>query len=222
MTTNTNVLRIAIDGGAATGKSTVSKLVAKQLGIRYINTGQMYRLFALVAIRENVTDDENKVYEAIKDLNISYNDKGLITCDSIQFNEDDLETKLVGQNASVVAAMPLVRKVASEKQIAIGQEPGVLLEGRDIGTVIMKDADFKFFIKVDPMVAAQRRVLQHESLGEQVVLEEIYQDILERNDRDENRSVAPLRPTETSIIVDSSKNSAQEVADIIVEEVTNG
>lgn len=217
-----NSLRIAIDGGAATGKSTVSKLVAKQLGIRYINTGQMYRLYALISIKENLFPSEEDIYNRIKDIDLTYDKDGFISTPEFDFEPDDLETKEVSSKASVVAAMPLVRKVASEKQIKIGKEPGVLLEGRDIGTVIMKDADFKIYIKVTPEVAAQRRVDQHAQHGEVVNYEDILKDILERNERDVTREVAPMMPTEKSIIIDSSDKTAQQIADIIVAEVTNG
>lgn len=212
-----NSLRLALDGGAATGKSTVSKLVAEKLGIRYINTGQMYRLFALVAIKENIVDDEKAIYEKIKDFAITYNKEGEITTPDYTFEFNDINLKQVGAMASVVAAMPLVREVATEKQKLIAQESGVLIEGRDIGTVIMPDADFKFFIKVKPEVAAERRVAQHKSLGEEVKFEDILKDINERNERDANREIAPLKPTDESIIIDTSFDSAEVIANNIIK-----
>ncbi len=212
-----NSVRLALDGGAATGKSTVSKLVADKLGIRYINTGQMYRLFALVAIEENIIEDEKAIYERIKDFAITYNKEGEITTPDYDFEFNELNTKQVGAMASVVAAMPLVREVATEKQKVIGQEAGVLMEGRDIGTVIMPDADFKFFIEVKPEVAAERRVAQHKSLGEEVKFEDILSDINERNVRDANREIAPLKPTEESYIIDTSYNDAETIADNIIK-----
>ncbi len=212
-----NSLRLALDGGAATGKSTVSKLVVEKLGIRYINTGQMYRLFALVAIKENIVDDEKAIYEKIKDFAITYNKEGEITTPDYTFEFNDINLKQVGAMASVVAAMPLVREVATEKQKLIAQESGVLIEGRDIGTVIMPDADFKFFIKVKPEVAAERRVAQHKSLGEEVKFEDILKDINERNERDANREIAPLKPTDESIIIDTSFDSAEVIANNIIK-----
>ncbi len=217
-----NSLRIAIDGGAATGKSTVSRMLAEKLGIRYINTGQMYRLFALVALTHDIIEDEDAIYEEIKDFAITYDKNGLISTPDFHFNHDLLEASEVGANASVVAAMPKVREIATEKQIQIGQESGVLLEGRDIGTVIMPDADFKIFIKVDPVVAAERRVKQHLSLGEEVEFEKILHEIIERNDRDASREIAPLVPTEESIIIDSSNNTPEELVEMLFKEVAHG
>ncbi len=217
-----NSIRIAIDGGAATGKSTVSKLVANMLGIRYINTGQMYRLFALVAMEKGILDNEKEIFEVIKDFAITYKSNGMITTPDFHFDEVMLESKEVGQNASIVASMPLVREVATEKQILIGKEAGVLLEGRDIGTVIMTDADYKFFIKVRPEVAAERRLAQHINQGEEADFEEILNEIKERNHRDITREIAPLVPTHDSIIIDSSDNTAFEIAQQICEVINNG
>lgn len=217
-----NSLRIAIDGGAATGKSTVAKLVAKKLGIRYINTGQIYRFFALVAMENNIINDEEAIFNLIQDYAITYTKDGLITSPNFHFDKIKLESKEVGANASVVAAMPKVREIATEKLIQISRESGVLLEGRDIGTVVMPDADFKFFVEVDPEVAAERRVKQHISNGEQVEFENVLKDIIERNERDKTREVAPLIPTDTSIIINTSHNTAEEIAQKIFDEVTHG
>ncbi len=217
-----NSLRIAIDGGAATGKSTVSKLLAHKLGVRYINTGQMYRLFSLVAIEEGLLNDEEKLYERISDFAITYSKEGTITTPDFNFEVYELESSEVGANASVVAAMPKVREVATEKLIQVGREAGVLLEGRDIGTVVMPDADFKIFVTVKPEVAAKRRVLQHQAHGEDVEYEVILKEIIDRNERDANREIAPLKPTPESITIDTSDNSAEEIAENIFRMVTNG
>ncbi len=217
-----NTLRIAIDGGAATGKSTVSKLLAHKLGIRYINTGQMYRLFALVAIEEKILNDEQALFERIADFAITYTKEGTITTPDFNFELYELESSEVGASASIVAAMPKIREVATEKLVQVGREAGVLLEGRDIGTVVMPDADFKIFIEVQPEVAAKRRVLQHQSHGEEVVYEDILNDIIKRNKRDAEREIAPLIPTPESIIIDSSNNTAEEIAENIFQVVTNG
>lgn len=212
-------LRIAIDGGAATGKSTVSKLVANKLGIRYINTGQMYRLFALIALENNLLDNESELEKLLNNYIFSFDENGLITCEGLEIDYDRLNSKEVSIIASKVSLIPSIRKIATLKQIKIGKEEGVLMEGRDIGTIIMPDATHKFFITVRPEVAAQRRVKHHESMGESVVYEDILKDIIERNERDTNRGIAPLKPAIDSKVIDSSDKTVEEVAMRIVGEI---
>lgn len=218
---NTSKLRIAIDGGAATGKSTVSKLVAKKLGIRYINTGQMYRLFGYIASTKKILDDESKVYEEIKNLELTYDKYGNIICNSIDFNIEQLLTSEAGPWASVVSAMPTVRKVATLKQKEIGKELGVLLEGRDIGTIIMPDADYKFFLTVSPEAAAERRFNEIKKTESTITKKQILKQIVERNDKDSKRVIAPLIPAKDSIIIDTSSLNQEQVVDKILG-VING
>lgn len=211
--------RIAIDGGAATGKSTVAKAVANELGLRYINTGQMYRLFALVAIRNDIVTDEDKIFDAIKDLDVSYNSDGDILSNDVEFELNEITSSEIAPFASKISAMPKVRQVASAKQIALAKQDNVVLEGRDIGTVIMPDATHKFFLKVDPKVAAERRYYQELEKGQDVTKEGIYKFIVERNERDINREVAPLVPTPESIIIDTTDIDEKEVARLIIKEI---
>lgn len=220
MSIKKKLMRIAIDGGAATGKSTVSKLVANKLNIRYINTGQMYRLFGFVASKNNVLDDEQKIYDLIKDLKLSYDDNGNIMCDSVIFTLKEIHTSDAGTNASLVSSMPLVREVATKKQQEIGKEDKVLLEGRDIGTIIMPDASYKFFLKVTPEAAADRRY-NEVKLEDNITRDDILKQIIERNERDSKREIAPLVPASDAFIIDTSKLKPEEVVDKIVE-VVNG
>ncbi|NQX83541.1 MAG: (d)CMP kinase [Mycoplasmataceae bacterium] len=217
-----NNLRIAIDGGAATGKSTISKMVAKKLNITYINTGQMYRLFALITLRNNILDNEKDIFDSIKNINLSFDRNGKIISNDICFMPKELETKEISLISSKIATMPLVRKIATEKQILLGKQTNVLLEGRDIGSVIMIDATHKFFITIKPEIAAKRRVKQYKSLGEEVLYDEILIDIIERNKRDTKRKISPLIPTQDSYIIDSSYKTAKEVSEIIVGVINNG
>ncbi|BDU67472.1 MAG: cytidylate kinase [Candidatus Tyloplasma litorale] len=211
-------LRIAVDGGAATGKSTISRLVAKKLGIKYINTGQMYRLFAFVSIKNNSLNDEKTLFNFLKKQNITFDEKGNIHSEKIKFNLKDLEQEAISKKSSIIASMPLIRSLATEIQIKIGKEKGVLLEGRDIGTVIMPDADFKFFIKVKPEIAAKRRFDQLKNIKD-VSYESILEEIKKRNLRDENRKIAPLKPLKDSIIIDSSYQSIDEIVDFFIKEI---
>lgn len=215
-----NLMRIAIDGGAATGKSTVSKLVADKLNIRYINTGQMYRLFAFVAKQNNVIGDEEATFELIKDLKLSYDNNGNIVCEDVDFTLEQLVTADMGPAASITSKLPKVREVATIKQQEIGREDKTLLEGRDIGTIIMPDAPYKFFLTVSPEAAADRRYNEVKD-EDGVSREEILKQIIERNERDTNREIAPLVPAEDSMIIDTSDLTPEEVANRIVE-VING
>jgi len=215
-------LRIAIDGGAATGKSTTSKLVAKKLGLTYVNTGQMYRLIALIALKNNLENDEKKLLNKIKDIKMSFDDNGKILNDFIKLDENILDSNEVSNVLNSITHYPLIREFASKKQMEFGKKPGVLLEGRDIGTVVMPDADYKFYLFVDPKVAAKRRVKQFSEMGEQISYEKTLQDIIDRNESDMNRKVGPLMPTKNSIHIDTSFNTAEEVANQIVGIINNG
>ncbi len=220
MNSRTNNLKIAIDGGAATGKSTISKLLANKLGIKYINTGQMYRLFTLIAIKKNILDDEDKIFELIKDINLYYKEDGNIFSDDFKFEFNDLYSQDVSKQTSKISVYPKVREIAKIKQMKIAQEENkILMEGRDIATVIMKDADYKFFIKVNDDVAAKRRYKQHKEQGEDVSFENIFKDISIRNRNDQNRKIAPLKTVEDSIIIDTSNLTIEQVVNLILEKI---
>ncbi len=214
-------LRISIDGGAATGKSTVSRLVSKKLGLKYINTGQMYRLFGLVAIRNNLTKKENELSKMLEDIKISYNDEGNIISNFTKFTLEQLNSPEVGDAASKVSSMPQVRKIATLKQKEIAEQKGILMEGRDIASIIMPNADFKFYLKVEPEIAAHRRFVQAKGTENEKSEDEILNLIKDRNKRDKNREIAPLVILSDSIVFDTSKETAEQISDKIVG-VING
>ncbi len=218
-----NDLRIAIDGGAATGKSTIAKLLAKRAGLKYINTGQLYRLVALYAFRNNISETEvERLLGEMSGLTIYYNEESNIEAKEFEFDVKELELQEVGNLASVLGSKKEVREFITIKLKEIAKLPGVVMEGRDIGTVVMPDADFKFFIVIDPEIGAERRYKQHISNNETVEYETILKELIERNKRDAEREIAPLIPTEESIIIDSSHMNPDQLVDKIIEEVQNG
>jgi len=215
------LLRVAIDGGAGTGKSTISKNVANKLGITYINTGQMYRLIALFAYKNNLIDNENILYEKIKNMKVSFDKNGLITSNLISFSPNDLESNEISSIVSIVASYEKIREVSTIIQKEISKQKGILLEGRDIGTIIMPDADYKFYLEVNPEIAAKRRVIQHKKQGINSSYDSILKNINKRNDLDKNRKIGPLMKAFDSKTIDTSNNTIDEIVHQILE-VING
>jgi CMP/dCMP kinase len=185
---------IAIDGPAASGKGTLAKRLASHYGLRHLDTGLIYRAvaYALIVQGADLTDEAAAVRAA----------QGL---DPETFDNPALKFHEVGSAASIVSAIPGVRAalVEFQRQFA-GQPPGAVLDGRDIGTVICPNADVKIFVVADPKVRAHRRTLEARSRGEAADEAVILADILARDERDQNRPVAPLKPAEDAYLLDNS------------------
>ncbi len=192
---------IAIDGPLASGKGTLARALAAHFGLAHLDTGSLYRAVALRTIQNSAKpNDETAAINAAQNLNM----------DGIK--DEDLRTAEIGAGASVVAAMPMVRKALFDFQRNFAANPkGAVLDGRDIGTVICPDADFKFFVTARPEIRAQRRLKELHEKGEMISIEELTAQIIERDHRDANRADAPLKPTETSIILDTSELGIDEV-----------
>lgn len=192
---------IAIDGPLASGKGTLARALAAHFDLPHLDTGSIYRATALALIKNGI--DPNNKEEAIKAAQ---------NLDMSNIVDAELRTAQVGQGASIVAAIPEVRKALFDFQRNFAANPkGAVLDGRDIGTVICPDADFKFFVTARPEVRAQRRLKELHAAGETITLEELTQQIIERDTRDANRADAPLKPTETSIMLDTSDLGIDEV-----------
>ena len=192
---------IAIDGPLASGKGTLARALAAHFGLPHLDTGSLYRAVALSVLKSGKNpNDKYAAISAAQNLNMS----GII--------DADLRTAEVGAGASVVAAMPEVRKALFDFQRKFASNPkGAVLDGRDIGTVICPDANFKFFITARPEIRAERRLKELHAAGDNITLEELTKQIEERDYRDANRADAPLKPTETSIILDTSDMGIDEV-----------
>ncbi|MFN3871883.1 MAG: (d)CMP kinase [Ignavibacterium sp.] len=213
-------LIIAIDGPAGSGKSTTAKLLAKKLGYLYIDTGAMYRAVTLFAIKNNILNDENKIIELASELDIELKLEDGIT--KVFVNGKDVSEEIrsleVNQNVSPVSKIEGVRKILVEKQKQIGKNGGVVMEGRDITTVVFPNADVKVFLTASIDERARRRALEFAQKGQEVDIEKVKQNILERDRIDSSRSVSPLTKSPDAIEVDTSNLTIEEQVDLILTE----
>ena len=205
---------IAIDGPAGAGKSTIAKLVAKELGYIYVDTGAMYRGMAIYFLQQKIGGEEKeKIAEASRNANVSiaYEDGA----QQIYLNGENVTAKLreeaVGNMASVSSAVPEVRGQLLALQRNLAQKENVVMDGRDIGTNILPHADTKIYLTASVETRAKRRFLELEQKGVMCNMEDIAKDIEERDYRDMHRDIAPLRQAEDAIYVDSSNMTIEEV-----------
>jgi cytidylate kinase len=213
-------LIIAIDGPAGSGKSTTAKLLAQKLGYLYIDTGAMYRAVTLYAIRNNILGDEDKIIEMAKKLNIELkfeNGQTKVFVDGIDVSED-IRSLEVNQNVSPVSKIEGVRKILVQKQKEIGKNGGVVMEGRDITTVVFPNADVKIYLTATIDERARRRALEFEQKGQQVDIEKVKQNILERDRIDSSRDVSPLTKSPDAVEIDTSNLSIEEQVELILQE----
>ncbi len=209
---------VAIDGPAGAGKSTIAKLVAKKKGYIYVDTGAMYRGLAIHFLEKGVSaDDRDAVAEACLDADVSvkYEDGA----QQIYLNGRNVTPKLrmeeVGNMASRASAIPAVREKLLELQRTLAQKEDVIMDGRDIGTNILPNADVKIYLTASVETRARRRYDELKAKGEECDLQKIARDIEERDARDMNREIAPLRKADDAVLVDSSNMSIEEVVDEI-------
>jgi len=198
---------IAIDGPSASGKGTVAHGVANVLGFRYLNSGALYRAIALVAL-ESGADLENES----RLLNIALNLKVKLTGDSIELEARDVTDATRGENvsaaASRIAARPAVRKALIERQRAFRRSPGLVAEGRDMGSVVFPDAALKIYLTASPEARAERRYKQLMDKGMGATMTALLQDIRARDERDSNRAAAPLQKGADAVLIDTTSLSA--------------
>jgi cytidylate kinase len=205
---------IAIDGPSASGKGTIAKRVAQALGFHYLESGALYRLVALLALRRGLTDEPG-IAAAAAEMDVEF------LGDEIFLEDQDVSLHIrheqVGNHASDVARMPAVREALLKRQRAFRQPPGLVADGRDMATVVFPDARLKIFLTASPEVRAQRRYKQLIEKGIAANLGALSRDLAERDARDANRAVAPLVPASDSQVLDSSALSVEEVVDRILE-----
>ena len=209
---------VAIDGPAGAGKSTIAKLVAKEKGYIYVDTGAMYRGLAIHFLNRGIDpEDRDAVAEACRDaeVTIGYEDG----VQQIYLNGENvtsmLRTEETGNMASKTSAIPEVREKLLELQRSLAREKDVIMDGRDIGTNILPDADVKIYLTASVETRARRRYDELREKGEDCSLEEISRDIKERDERDMTREIAPLKKADDAVLVDSSDMTIQQVVDVI-------
>ena len=205
---------IAIDGPAGSGKSTIAKLVAKELGLVYLDTGAMYRLVTLKALNEGILDDLGKIKEMLDNLNIDIRENGFYL-DNTDVSEE-IRKPIVSENVSSVAAIREVREKMVDLQRKFSESKNVILDGRDIGTVVFPNADVKIFLVADTKERANRRYKELISKGENVKIEEIYENILKRDKIDSTRKESPLKKADDAIEVDTTSKNIKEVKNEIL------
>jgi len=216
---NSRRVVIAIDGPAGAGKSTIARRLAARLGFTYIDTGAMYRAVALWAMRQNAgTADMHRMEQLARAAEIE-----LQAGERVLLNGDDItaaiRTAEVGKQASIVAAIPGVRHALVEKQRALGARTSVIMEGRDIGTVVFPGADVKIFLDADPQARIDRRLRDFHAQGETAPPEAIAAQIRERDQRDRSRAEAPLTQAPDAIYIDSTGLSLDQVENEILKVV---
>lgn len=219
MTSENSSFIIAIDGFSSCGKSTLAKTLAKQLGFTFIDTGAMYRAVTLYLIENEVDfQDANALKQALENIDIEIKKQG--EENHFFLNGKDVSEAIremyVSEKVSEVSALPEVRETLVRQQQKMGAEGKVVMDGRDIGTVVFPDAHLKIFMTASPEVRAQRRYEELREKGEEVTLEEVRQNLNHRDQIDTTRAVSPLRQAEDAVLLDNSHLNREEQLEFVL------
>lgn len=209
---------IAIDGHSSCGKSTFAKSIAARLGYIFIDTGAMYRAVTLYALEHGAINsgiaDEERIEAMLKDIDIDFRFNPQRGASDIYVNGDLVEGKIrtieVSNCVSAVSSIAAVRRKLVAMQQSMGERGGVVMDGRDIGTVVFPDAEFKIYMTADAMVRAERRYKELTAKGDKVTLEEIYENVVSRDKADSTRAISPLRKADDAVVLDNSQMSVDE------------
>lgn len=209
---------IAIDGHSSCGKSTVAKQLARNLGYIYIDTGAMYRVVTLMALRngwiENKVPDKEKVIAGLKDMKITFQWDKKTGKNTTFLNGENVEEEIrqleVSENVSPISTIPEVRKEMVRQQRANGKNKGIVMDGRDIGTVVFPDAELKIFMTASPEIRAQRRYLELKEKGLDVDFDEVLANVEGRDKIDSTRAVSPLKKADDALVLDNSHMTREE------------
>ena len=219
---NNKGLVIAIDGFSSTGKSSISKVVADTLGLIHIDTGAMYRAITLFGLRnfknEKQEIDSSKLLQNLNKISLEFRENsGKL---EIYLNGEnvskEIRTTEVSDNVSFIAKQPEVRERLVVLQRDIAEKQGVIMDGRDIGTVVLPNADYKFFLTASADERARRRFLELQSLGIETTIEEVKQNLIERDRIDSEREISPLKQAEDAILIDNTNLNKEETIELIL------
>ena len=215
------MINVAIDGPAGAGKSTIAKAAAKQLNYIYVDTGALYRTIAYNAVKKNVVDDTNAVIALLNDTKVEL--KYIDGVQAVFLNGEDvsayIRTPEISMGASKVSAIPEVRTFLLSLQQEIAKENDVIMDGRDIATVVLPNADVKIFLFASPECRAQRRYKELVEKGENVKYEDVLADVNQRDYQDSHREIAPLKPSEDSIMLDTSTLDLNQSIDLVIKTI---
>ena len=213
------MINVAIDGPAGAGKSTIAKAAAKELGFIYVDTGALYRTIALSAVRNDAVDSNEKIIDMLADITVKlgFAEDG---SQCVFLNGEDVSTLIrtpeISMAASKVSAIPEVRAFLLDLQRDIAAENNVIMDGRDIASVVLPNANPKIFLFASPECRADRRYKELIEKGETVTYEEVLADVNQRDYQDSHRDIAPLKPTEESVMADTSKLDLQQSIELII------
>ena len=214
-----NKIIVAIDGYSSCGKSTIAKALAKYAGYTYVDTGAMYRAVALYALRAGIENNLSDIEGMLKDIRVDF----IKTVDGqhVTLNGEDVEAYIrtleVGNLASQISTIKEVRAFLVAQQQAMGEKKGIVMDGRDIGTVVFPKAELKLFLTASPEVRAKRRYLELQAKGENPVWEDVLADVNDRDYRDTHRAESPLRQAEDAVVVDNGEMTREEQMQYIIE-----
>lgn len=211
-------LQIAIDGPAGAGKSTIAKAIARQLGFFYVDTGAMYRAIAYKALRLNIAltqEEEIAVMARQTEITLEHSAARRVVCDGLDVTEA-IRSPEVSRSVSIIAAYPEVRERLVELQRQEAGQGGVVMDGRDIGTYVLPDADLKIFLTASSEERARRRWLELQRAGKELSLAEVQRDMDARDHYDQQRAVSPLIPAADAILLDTTGLQIEEIVDRIL------
>ncbi|WP_027375135.1 MULTISPECIES: (d)CMP kinase [Chryseobacterium] len=216
---------IAIDGYSSTGKSSISKIIADKLGLIHMDTGALYRGVTWYALQHCLNDngqiDLDQLFSSFSNINLEFkNSEGTLI---LYLNNEDISkeirTNLVSENVSLVAKQKEIRDFLLQSQRSLAEKGGVIMDGRDIGTVVLPNADYKFFLTASIDERTNRRFLELKSLGIEAVREQVKQNLIDRDKIDSEREIAPLKQAEDAIVVDNSELTKEETIELILSHI---